>query len=332
MVSTRQQQIASFQPVALDIALTTAPLENSVFPQVGLITIWYRATVADMDRFIASLRAQTYPRILPVFIIHDQRSEDVERLRREVSQAQIIDVGENLGTAAGWNLGIRYLLIEGADYIGIWNVDVRYDPECVTRLVVALECDQTIGAVAPLLFYSDAPGTVQMYGGSLDIRTGLGSHDYRGATNLAALPVMRDAGYLDGGTMLLRTDLLRRVGGFDEAFFLYCEDSDLSLRARQAGYRTVALRDAFAWHYHRENKGRIAPPYEVFYITRNHLYLVRKYSGERWWFRAVLRALGLLPRRLIFYLYRGKLTHARAYFYGIRCGITARMGNRGWVA
>jgi GT2 family glycosyltransferase len=249
-------------------------------PLVGLITIWYRAT-REMGRFVANLEALQFPHLQPVFVIHSQTPEEIEQLKAAVPKALVIQPGKNLGCSAGWNLGIRSLLEKKADYIGIWNADVYLDPECMQRLVTVMHDDLTIGAVSPLLFYSDEPNKVQMYGGSRDVRTGIGQHDYNGATDLTALPPTRAAQYLDGGTMLVRADVLRRIGGFDEKLFMYIEDVDISLRLQQAGYCTVAVRDAWAWHSQRENKGSFPPPHEVFYTIRNRFYFVQKHAGRK---------------------------------------------------
>ncbi len=192
-------------------------------PLVGLITIWYRAA-EEMDRFLSDLKTLQYTRLRSVFVIHGQTSGEVERLRSTVPQAVILQPGRNLGCAAGWNLGISGLLDDGVDYIGMWNADVGVDPRYLERLVAIMQNDSTIGACQPLLFYSDEPTKVQMYGGSVNPSTGAGRHDYNGSTALTALPPWRDAQYLDGGTMLIRASVLRQVGGFSEPF-LFCSQA-----------------------------------------------------------------------------------------------------------
>jgi GT2 family glycosyltransferase len=191
--------------------------------------------------------------------------------------------------------------------------------------------DPRVGACQPLILYSDEPDTVEMYGGSVDLRSGRIEHDYVGVTALDKLPPLRDADYLDGGTILLRGHALRQAGGFDEKFFLYAEDTDLSLRLQRVGYRTVAVRDARAWHYHRERYGRLPTPYQVFYETRNRLYLIRKHASRGVWVCSLARTLAGLPRQVLHYARRRKFALVHAYLAGVADGIGARMGKRGWV-
>ncbi len=286
-----------------------------------------------MPRFVENLRAIDYPEARYVFVIHEQTAAEVTFLATGVPEAAIIEPHRNLGTAAGWNLGLNMLLREGCDYIGMWNVDVRLDVDCLSQLVKVLESDPTIGACQPLLFYSDEPNKVQMYGGSLDARVGIAHHDYSGATDISKLPITHDADYLDGGTMLVRSKVLREVGLFDERLFMYCEDSDVSLRIRRAGYRTVAVRDACAWHYHRQDKGPFPPVYEEFYITRNRLFLARKHCSRNDWWNLVAQSLRASPRHALFWVRRRKAKLALAHLAGLAYGMAEVMGKRGrWVS
>jgi GT2 family glycosyltransferase len=300
-------------------------------PTLGVITLWYRAGRPAIERFAANvdrLEPQS-PRL--IFVIQNQSAEEVGHLRQCLPHATILEPGTNLGTAAGWNLGIGRLLEEGVTYIGIWNVDVRLERDCLQRLVGVMEHEPAVGACQPLLLYSDEPDRVQMFGGSFDIVTGDGRHDCNGATSLAQLPAIRDAGYLDGGSMLMRAAALRATGGFDERLFMYAEDADLCHRLRQYGYRTVAVRDALAWHYHREERGSLPAPHQLFYETRNRLFVVMKLAGWQPWARLVFRLVRDLPRQALYYYHERRLLLVWPYVLGILYGVSLRMGKQGWV-
>lgn|GEM_PF-2254230 len=306
-------------------------MKDSEYPAIALVTIWYRAAEA-IDRYIANLKNLDYPSITPVLVIHQQSRQEVDRLRANVPGALILEPGGNLGSAAGWNLAIRRLLTGNeVAYVGIWNVDVTLDARCPKHLVATMEADTSIGACQPLIFFADEPAVVQMYGGTLDLSSGQGSHDYQGTVDLHRLPPVRDAQYLDGGTMLIRSEVLRRAGVFDENFFMYSEDSDLSVRIRKAGYRTVAVRDAWAWHHHGSSQGELPRPYQLFYETRNRFHLVRKHGSWATWLRLVVETSLRSPRNLFYFLRRRKLDLVCAYAVGFASGVAGMMGKQGWV-
>ncbi len=237
----------------------------------------------QIRRTLETLRSCTgNPRL---YLIDNASKDNTPRVLSDFGDgAEVIYLDRNVGTAAAWNIGLAMALKRGVRYVMTMSQDVSLDPACLSRLGAVCETDSTIGAACPLLLYSDEPKKVQMYGGSVDLHRGLAWHDYAGVTESEELPPIRDAQYLDGGTMFLRAEVLRQTGLFDERLFMYCEDTDLSFRIRRAGYRTVAVRDARAWHYHRENKGALPPAHEVYYCTRNKFLLLQKHGefGTAW--------------------------------------------------
>lgn len=297
-------------------------------PKVGLITIIYKPKKEEIIRFVENVKILKGPRLIFVYIIIKPYSYIFDYLSTSASEAITIEEFNNIGPAKGWNLGIKKLLDNNAKYIGIWNIDVQLHKSSLITLLKILEADLTIGAVSPLLFYSDEPNKVQMYGGSIDPITGIGKHDYNGETDLTNLPPIRDAQYLDGGTMLIRAEVFRKIGGFDEKLFMYYEDSDLCLRIQQAGYRTVAVRDAWAWHYHRENRGLFPHPYEIFYLTRNRFYFIHKHRGKKAMFQEMLKEILKAPRKTLFFIKHLKFLLAISYLQGLLYGIFLQMGKR----
>lgn len=294
-------------------------------PKIILISVCYNDQT-QLPRFVNALRDLRYPNFNFVLVDNGSHDESAVLVKRLYPEAVVLRPQQNLGTTGGWNLGLQHALGLGTDYVMFISLDIVLDPACLDRLVGCVESDAQIGAANPILLFSDEPHKVEMYGSSLDIRNGWMHQEHRGATDLSSLPRMRDTQSLDGGTLLVRADVIRRIGGFDEKFFMYFEDADLSLRIRKAGYRTVAVRDARAWHCHRQNRRGIAYPHEVFYLARNRFYFARKHAGLRAWIRIAVDMLWRAPLQLAYYLYHRKLNLARAYIAGIVNGVRGKMG------
>jgi GT2 family glycosyltransferase len=299
-------------------------------PRIGLITLWYNG-FKDLDRFAENLHRLAYPNIQHVFVIQKQTDDEVRRICQCIPQAEILKPQANLGTAAGWNLGINHLLVRGVDYIGIWNIDVTYQSDCIDRLVYVLENDRRVGAACPILLYSDEPEKIEQFGASRDRYSGESHHDYKDVLDTDTLPAIHPANYIDGGTMLCRSDLLGRLAGFDASLFMYGEDCDLCLRIQNLGYQSVAVRDAKAWHWHRQEKGFYPPPYYLFYNTRNRFYLVKKHTGFFSFLRLIVRMSFKSLRQIGYFIKKCKFSQAWAYICGLLFGVTLNMGKRGWV-
>lgn len=301
------------------------------YPELAIASIHFYNKKLQNNYFLDSIQKTNYTRFLIVLINNCSDWNEIRLIEEKFPNSRIIRSEINMGFSAGYNLAIKYVLQSGISYLMIHNFDIKLHPDCISKLMQVLKGDTSIGAVGPILFYSDEPNKVQMYGGSIDIATGIGKHDYNGVTDLKNLPPIRDAQYLDGGTMLIRADVLRKVGGFDEKLFMYYEDSDLCVRIQRAGYRTVVVRDAWAWHYHRKNKGNFSPPYEIYYITRNRFYFICKHAGGGLALRAFIGEIIKAPRKVLFFLKHLKPVLAIAYLKGLLDGILFRMGKRGFV-
>ena len=88
-------------------------------------------------------------------------------------------------------------------------------------------------------------------------------------------PVTEEVLFPSGSAALYRRAMLDQIGLFDESFFLYCEDTDLGLRARWAGWRCLYVPEAVVEHHYSHSAGR-ASPLKAYYVERNRLFVLVK--------------------------------------------------------
>jgi GT2 family glycosyltransferase len=168
-----------------------------------------------------------------------------------------VSSSRNLGFAAGVNLGLAHT---AAPYVGVFNPDGVTRPETVARLARALDRD----------------GKVFMAGARI-VSTAV-----RAAPPvLPPLPVA----WLPGTAVLLRREWFLAIGGFDPGFFMYCEDVDLSRRARARGWKLVVGLDAVFWH--ARELDRLESLRRIRMWTLSNTSLVYQYGTPRW--RAMTR-------------------------------------------
>lgn len=299
--------------------------------QLGVVTVWYHGA-ENIPRFVANRSRIRRPKFSHVHVINELQPESIQTLRSAFPEAIFLEARGNIGTSKAWNEAIRFLMTQGANVIAIWNPDVELADNCLLMLSRILLADQTLGAVAPLMFFSDDREEVQLFGGTINANSGVASHDYRSARDLNSLPLFRDADYLDGGTMMLKVEALRQTGLFDERYFIYGEDSDICIRLQRSGYRTVAVRDAFAWHYHPGYRHARLAPYHIFYATRNKYYLVKKHGAAFAFPSLLVRSIWLVPRRCVSFLRHKDYRMVLPLVAGALCGVFGIMGKKGWVS
>ncbi len=186
---------------------------------------------------------------------------------------QVIYNDANVGFGAAVNQGIR---ASAAMYVATLNDDAAPRPEWLAALVAAIEERHEIGMCASQIRLM-GDGRVDSAG---MLVCGDGSSKQFGHLDVSGLetgqPARRRHALLPSGcAALYKREMLDEIGLFDETFFLYCEDTDLGLRARWAAWECVYAPDAVVEHRYSYSAGR-ASPLKAYYVERNRLYLLAK--------------------------------------------------------
>jgi GT2 family glycosyltransferase len=177
----------------------------------------------------------------------------------------------NGGYGHGCNVGAQ--LAHGT-YLAFLNQDTAVRPGWAEALVLALQRDPAVGlSTARILLLSD-PARANACGNDMHC-TGLTLCRGLGAS-ADALCEDAEVGAVSGAAFAVSRRLFEALGGFDERFGMYMEDTDLSLRARLAGYRCLYVAGAVVYHDYRLRFG----PHKTFYQERNRYLLLLKHL--RW--------------------------------------------------
>jgi GT2 family glycosyltransferase len=182
---------------------------------------------------------------------------------------RVISPGSNVGFGAAVNLAIRSA---SASFIATLNDDTEPDPEWLQALVHEMEHDPRVGMCA---------SKIRASGGSRLDSAGMlicfdGSSKQRGQDQSSrAFPVSEEALFPSACAALYRREMLEEIGLFDEDYFLYCEDTDLGLRARWAGWRCQYAAGATVLHHYSRTAGAVSP-LKARYVERNRLWVAVK--------------------------------------------------------
>ena len=240
----------------------------------------WRDTVST-QRCVASLLDSTA--LAGVVVVDNESTGELREMRGE--RLDLIEVPENRGFSGGVNVGIRRALEAGADAVLVINNDAVIAAGALDLLVEALAADPELGIVAPLIVNPD--GSVQSRGGRVSRWSGVARQNYS----------TRRIDYLSWACVLVRADVFRAVGELDERFFMYWEDVDYSLRARESGYRIGVVDDAVVSH-ELSASGRTAGRLLAVYYTWSMLSLGDKHGGAVW-LRSRIALLALLLARVV---------------------------------
>lgn len=197
---------------------------------------------------IESLRRQTWAGQKKVFITDNQSTEDsFSFLKQAAPEAEIIRNEKNEGFAKGNNDAMRAALEQGFDYIILFNMDTIIETDCISQLVKAAESDSLIGAVqARMMFWPDENRINSL--GNVTHFLGFGYCVGYGGKWSGDSSKSPDIGYPSGAAVLLKKEILERIGLFDEEFWMYNEDQDLGWRIWLTGRRCVLAPQAVVYH------------------------------------------------------------------------------------
>ena len=219
---------------------------------------------------LTSLYAQDYGAI-EIVVVDNGSDEDVrDMLAAEFPEIRMVRLDKNQGFAGGNNRGIE---ISQGKYIALINNDAIAEPQWVSSMVAAAGAGPSIAAVASIIIDGNRPGKLDSCGVGIGL-DGMSRQAMRGMP-IPKLLESKEALLFSGCACLLRMDALKEVGLFDEDFFAYCEDTDLGLRMRRAGWKIIIAQGAYVKHFYSMTGGKFSLQ-KVYWVERNHFWMAIK--------------------------------------------------------
>lgn len=247
----------------------------------------------------SSLENQTYSNFERILVDNGSEDNSIKFVRRNFPQVRIVENKKNLGFAEGNNKGIK--LAKGR-YIFILNNDTKIDKYCLERLVEVIERDDKIGMCAPKILSLKNPQLIDSVGINVYF-DGMSRGRGRKEIDKGQYDKVEEILLPSACAALYRKRMLDEIGLFDEDFFAYCEDTDLGLRGRLAGWKAVFIPSAIVYHYYSGTTGEYSN-FKAFLVERNHFWVALK--------NFPLISLFLVPfytTLRYFFLIYGVLTH-----------------------
>ena len=229
----------------------------------------------DTAECYRSLTAQTSVPAAIILVDNASKTHAEAELAAACPRAEILRLDENRGFAGGVNAGIRMALKRpDVGFVWVLNNDTVCAPDALERLRAAAGADASIGLIGcPLLEGSEGPARRIVPPGKRLV----------GPWAIPALPRKgRTPDYLSGACLLIRRELLEDVGLFDEGFFFFFEDADLSRRAADKGWRLAVAAEARVEHRGSATIRELGEMQARSYRA-GHVRFLRKHSGHPFW-------------------------------------------------
>jgi len=298
-----------------------------MLPKVAIIILNWNGK-EDTIECLESLKHITYHNYEILLVDNGSNDGSVECFRERYPGMEIIENGENLGFAEGNNVGIQRAMEKGTDYVLLLNNDTVVDPEFLGELVKVAEGDERIGIVGPMIYYYDYGGrkdVIWFAGGKILRRIGQPFHDGLHKIDKGQHDKMKDVGFITGCALLVKKEVIDKIGLLDVDYFAYFEDLDYNIKASKAGYSIVYSPKSKIWHKGSSTSGFMSPTY-IYFHTRNRIIFVKK-NATKFDFLVVFIPYFITIRIIwpfFILITKRKWDSIKALFDGIKDGILSR--------
>jgi GT2 family glycosyltransferase len=224
----------------------------------------------DTAACLESCLQLSYPRVRLLVVDNGSVDGSEEALRERFPDVPLLQTGKNLGFAGGNNVGIRYALEHGAEFVLLLNNDTVVDPRFVDALVAAA-ADPAVGMLIPKIYYFEPPDVLWYAGAYMNEWLGWGNHLGAGKRDVGQFDAISETNRPTGCALMVRRAVCETVGLLAEEYFCYCEDLDWGLRARNAGFKLLYVPTSKVWHKISRSTGGSRSGVSLYYYVRNLL-------------------------------------------------------------
>lgn len=253
-------------------------------------------------------------------LVVDNNSSDnsIEYLQPKFPSVQFIANTENTGFAKACNQGLQ---LSKGRYVLFLNPDTIVPEDCFLKCIDFLEGHPEIGALGIKMvdgsgkFLKESkrsfPGPITSLYKLFGLSRLFPKSKTFGRYHLGHLDENKnhEIDVMAGAFMFIRKEVLNKIGGFDETFFMYGEDVDLSFRIQKAGYKNYYFAGSTIIHFKGESTKKGSMNYVRMFYTAMSIFVKKHYGGSRAgffsllihiaiWFRASLTAVGSFIRRI----------------------------------
>ena len=272
-------------------------------PKVTLITVNYRQTELTC-KLLESIKINSYPNLETIVVDNGAVTESSSIFKLYLPTAQIISSRENLGFAGGNNLGIKQSTGEVLFFI---NNDTVLTDGLVEALVLRFKISDNVGGVSPKIKYFDSKEFVQ-YAGFTEVNSWTGRNETIGKNQLDSdiFNIPHQTPYLHGAAMMIKREVIEKVGLMHEEYFLYYEELDWCSHIRRSGYALWYEPKGLIYHKESASVGKMSP-LKIYYETRGRLlFMKRNFSALQFNFFKLFFYFISMPSKLLEFIVKSQ--------------------------
>ncbi|CAG9932794.1 glycosyltransferase family 2 protein [Candidatus Nitrotoga arctica] len=225
----------------------------------------------DTLECIGSIKQLHYPNFEIILVDNGSTDDSVETISRQYPDVTILKTGANLGYAGGNNVGIRWAIESGADYVLILNNDTIVSADLLDSFISATKTLPANSILGAKIFFYDRPHTLWFAGGHWNESANSFEHIGFDQIDGPDFNNVTQTDYITGCAIFASIETFKSVGLLDEIFFLTYEETDWCYRARSKGHKCIFVPNAKLWHKVSSSFGGADSPLVEYFMQRNKL-------------------------------------------------------------
>jgi len=279
------------------------------------------------SKCIDSLNKSNYKNFKIILVDNEYSEKSLIDLRNKHKELIVFKEKNNLGFAGGNNIGIRYALENDYDYIMLLNNDTEVKENFILPLVERIEKDHFLGAVQPLILNFSNKSIIWNAGGKLNKFLGLTSTRLNNNKLNSSIVFDDYTDWISGCCILIKSEILTKVGLLDEKFFNYYEDVDWSLRMKSLGYDLGFVKESIIYHHgsssskNKKNKEGVISSKIHYFNIRNHILLLKKHKNLFNFFGIVFFQIIKITSYIFYFLIRFRFNKLTMVLKGLKHGL-----------
>jgi len=298
--------------------------------KVGILIVLYKS-IYHLDLLIKSIKEQTYKNITVYVLDCNDTSNEVSFFISEYPKGIILTGYGNIGFAKANNILAKRAMQDGCEYIFILNPDMELASDTIEKLVSVASSDKLIGVVSALLLFGKEKAKeqrVQLFGGKLNFSTQNKKFLYSNKLlEEIELPKLLTVDFVNGGSMLIKNELIKKIGLFNENYFMYNDETDFAYRVKKAGYKIVVTSETIIWHHHDwSNNNKIGFYIMYYYMMRNRVLFFKENKLYINLFLDIFNQIISLPIKIKWLTRVADIKLVKYYYLGLWRGISGEIG------
>ncbi|MBB6713505.1 glycosyltransferase family 2 protein [Clostridium gasigenes] len=265
--------------------------------KVFIILLNYK-NVKDTLEAVESLENINYPNFEIIIVDNDSKDNSLILLKEALGEKHhIISSGKNGGFAFGNNVGIKYAIKKNADYVLLINNDTTVEKDFLNHLVNSIENKKNVAMATGLILNYYNKEKIWYDGGEIKWDKFYGYHINEGKRLSDVTLKEREITFATGCLMLIKCEIIKKIGYLPEEYFMYYEDVDFCAKIQEEGYKICYNPKSVIYHKISAASGEAESPFAIEWNTKNRIKFMKKYKHK-------LTTLKYLKLNILFYTTR----------------------------